>query len=367
MKTLPTPSGPATGTAVQARRAPRGVPGAWRPAVGPYAVLVPRRPLLGTVAVLVVLTAASGVHLAVGEIFVHPLDALRALAGEGTPRDILVVERLRLPRLQAGLAVGAALGAAGCLMQTLAQNRLATPDTVGLNDGAAAFAVASVTGISTSLLPGAAALTGAATAAALTLALSGGAGRGGYRFLVVGLGVGAVFGAITSLVLARSAADAANAAYGWTVGTLNGRDQEAVSLLAVALLLALPLGMVLGRRLLLLRLSDSVASGLGVRVKALRLAVIAVAVVLGGLAVAVAGPLGMIALAAPEAARRIAGPRAVPVLLSALTGALFTLLADLVGRTVLAPLEVPVGLVTAVVGGPYLIWLLLTTRTRRSL
>ncbi|MEV0693951.1 iron ABC transporter permease [Streptomyces sp. NPDC050388] len=367
MKTLPAPSGPATGTAAQARRAPRGVPGTWRLAAGPYAVLIPRKPLLGTVAVLVVLIAASGVHLAVGEIFVHPLDALRALAGEGTPRDILVVERLRLPRLQAGLAVGAALGAAGCLMQTLAQNRLATPDTVGLNDGATAFAVASVTGISTSLLPSAAALTGAATAAALTLALSGGAGRGGYRFLVVGLGVGAVFGAVTGLVLARSAADSANAAYGWTVGTLNGRDQEAVSLLAVALLLALPLAMVLGRRLLLLRLSDSVALGLGVRVKALRLAVIAVAVVLGGLAVAVAGPLGMIALAAPEAARRVAGPRSVPVLLSALAGALFTLLADLVGRTVLAPLEVPVGLVTAVVGGPYLIWLLLTTRTRRSL
>ncbi|MFE9940856.1 FecCD family ABC transporter permease [Streptomyces hirsutus] len=369
MTTHPAPPGPATATkpAAPARLPSLAVPGTWRVAVGPYAVLIPRKPLLGTAAALVVLIAASAVHLAVGEIFVHPLDALRALFGDGTPRDLLVVERLRLPRLQAGLAVGAALGAAGCLMQTLAQNRLATPDTVGLNDGAAAFAVASVTGLTTSFLPSGAALTGAATAAALTLALSGGAGRGGYRFLVVGLGVGAVFGAVTSLVLARSAADAANAAYGWTVGTLNSRDQDAVALLALALVVVLPLAMVLGRRLLLLRLSDSVASGLGVRIKGLRLAVIALAVVLGGLAVAVAGPLGMIALAAPEAARRIAGPRTVPVLLSALAGALFTLLADLLGRTVLAPLEIPVGLVTAVVGGPYLLWLLLTTRTRRSL
>ncbi|WP_206281560.1 iron chelate uptake ABC transporter family permease subunit, partial [Streptomyces prasinopilosus] len=172
-------------------RPPLTVPGTWRLAAGPYAVLIPRKPLLGTAAVLAVLTAASAVHLAVGEIFVHPLDALRALFGDGSPRDLLVVERPRLPRLQAGLAVGAALGAAGCLMQTLAQNRLATPDTVGLDDGAAAFAVASVTGLTTGLLPSGAALTGTATAAALTLAPSGGAGRGGYRFLVVGLGVGA--------------------------------------------------------------------------------------------------------------------------------------------------------------------------------
>lgn len=373
MTTHPAPPRPAveteTETAAPASRPSPSltVPGTWRLAVGPYAVLIPRTPVLGTAATLLVLIAASALHLSVGEITVHPLAALRALFGDGAPRDLLVIEHLRLPRLHAGLAVGAALGAAGCLMQTLAQNRLATPDTVGLNDGAAAFAVASVTGLTTSLLPSGAALTGAATAAVLTLVLSGGAGRGGYRFLVVGLGVGAVFGAVTSLILARSAADAANAAYGWTVGTLNGRDQGAVTLLSVTLLFVLPLAMVLGRRLLLLRLSDSVASALGVRVRGLRLAVIGLAVVLGGLAVAVAGPLGMIALAAPEAARRLAGPRSVPVLLSALTGALFTLLADLLGRTVLAPLEIPVGLVTAVVGGPYLLWLLLTTRTRRSL
>ncbi|MBO1413370.1 iron chelate uptake ABC transporter family permease subunit [Streptomyces sp. FH025] len=341
-------------------------PGTRLIALGGRSVLVPVRPLLGCAALLAVVVVVTAVCLAVGETRLNPVDALRAAFGSGTPRDVLLVEKLRLPRAEAGLAVGAALGVAGCLMQTLAQNRLATPDTVGFNNGATAFAVASVTGTATQLLPSAAALVGATTAAALAFALGGGAGRNGYRFLVVGLGIGAVFGAVTNLLLSRAAVDSANAAYAWTVGTLNGRDTDAVTYLQLGLLVCLPAGMLLGRRLSLLRFSDAVATGLGVRVRGLRVAVLLVAVVCSGLAVAVAGPLGMIALAAPEAARRIAGPRSVPVLTSAVAGAAFTLLADLIGRTALSPLEVPAGLVTAVVGGPYLLWLLLTTRPRRT-
>jgi iron-siderophore transport system permease protein len=127
----------------------------------------------------------------------------------------------------------------------------------------------------------------------------------------------------------------------------------------------LPVAMVLGRQLRLLRMADAVVTGLGQRVRRIRLLVIAAAVVATGMSVAVAGPLGLAALVAPEIARKAAGPRVVPVLGSALAGALVVLLADLLGRTVAAPLELPAGLVTAVVGGPYLLWLLLTTRTRR--
>ncbi|MGW7585461.1 FecCD family ABC transporter permease [Kitasatospora sp. NPDC054768] len=341
-------------------------PGTRLLALGGRSVLVPVRPLLGGAALLLVVVAVTAVCLAVGETNLDPVTALRAAFGDGTARDVLLVEKLRLPRAEAALAVGAALGVAGCLMQTLAQNRLATPDTVGFNDGATAFAVASVTGVATQLLPSAAALVGAATAASLAFALGGGAGRNGYRFLVVGLGIGAVFGAVTNLMLSRAAIDAANSAYAWTVGTLNSRDADAVGLLRLGLLVCLPAAVLLGRRLSLLRFSDAVATGLGVRVRGLRVGVLVVAVVCAGLAVAVAGPLGMIALAAPEAARRIAGPRCVPVLTSAAAGAAFTLLADLIGRTVLSPIEVPAGLVTAVVGGPYLLWLLLTTRPRRT-
>jgi iron complex transport system permease protein len=178
--------------------------------------------------------------------------------------------------------------------------------------------------------------------------------------------VGAVFGSVTNLMLARTDIDTANAALPWTVGSLNGASTSAVALLAVGLGVCLPAALLLGRWLSALRFPDAVATGWGVAPGRARAAVLVLAVVLAGLAVAVAGPLGMIALAAPEAARRLVGPGPVPVLASALAGAVFTVLADLVGRTAFAPLEIPAGLVTAVVGGPYLLWLLLTTRTRTT-
>jgi iron complex transport system permease protein len=328
-------------------------------------VLVERRACLAAtvLAVLVVTTVAVG--LATGTASLPLGRTLPAVLGIGEARDVLLVQQLRLPRIAAGLAVGAALGIAGVMLQTLARNRLATPDTVGLNDGATAFAVASVVAVSTTITPSAFALVGSATAAALAIGLAGGAGRRGYRFLVVGLGVGAALGAITQLMLARAAIDDANRAFPWTIGSLNSRSPTSVAVLAVGLAVALPVAVVLGRQLRLLRLADAVVIGLGSRVARVRLAVIGTAVVTAGLAVATAGPLGLVALLAPEIARKAAGARVVPVVGSALAGALVVLLADLLGRTVAAPLELPAGLVTAVVGGPYLLWLLLTTRTRR--
>jgi iron complex transport system permease protein len=148
------------------------------------------------------------------------------------------------------------------------------------------------------------------------------------------------------------------------VGSLNARPDAPVELLLGALAVCLPLALLTGRRLAVLRLSDRVAAGVGVRVRGVRLAALVLAVVLAGLAVAVGGPLGLVALVAPEAARAACGPRGVPVVGSALAGAALVALADALGRTVAAPVEVPVGLVTAVLGSPYLIWILLRTPRR---
>jgi iron complex transport system permease protein len=345
--------------------APVAPPGAWRLAMAGRSVLLDRRALLATTVLAALVVTAVAVSLAVGTASVPLARTLPAAFGIGEARDVLLVQRLRLPRVAAGLAVGAAMGVAGVLLQTLARNRLATPDTVGLNDGATAFAVASIVAVPTTLAPSAFALVGSATAAALALGLAGGAGNRGYRFLVVGLGVGAALSAITQLMLARAPIDDANAAFPWTIGSLNARAPEAVAVLAVALGVALPLAMLLGRQLRLLRLADAVVTGLGQRASRIRLAAIGAAVVVAGLAVATAGPLGLVALVAPEIARKAAGPRGVPVLGAALAGALVIVVADLLGRTLAAPIELPVGIVTAVVGGPYLLWLLLTTRTRR--
>jgi iron complex transport system permease protein len=348
-------------TATPGLRAPSG---SWLLQAGRYHVLVPLRACAGAAGLAVLVVVAVAISLASGTASVAPLRALAALAGSGDPADVLIVQQLRLPRLRAGLVVGAALGVSGVLLQTLARNRLATPGTVGVDDGATAFAVASVVGVSTSLLPSAMALVGAATAAALTLALAGGTGSSGYRFVVVGLGVGAVLGAITNLLLVRAPIDAANAAFPWAVGSLNTRPDAPVDLLLTALVVCLPLALLTGRRLAVLRLSDRVAAGVGVRVRAVRLAALALAVVLAGLAVAVGGPLGLVALVAPEAGRAVCGPRGVPVVGSALAGAALVALADTVGRTVAAPVEVPVGLVTALLGSPYLIWILLWSPRR---
>ncbi|MGX5210448.1 FecCD family ABC transporter permease [Streptomyces violaceus] len=351
-----------TATAAPSPEAPRGT---LLLRVGGASALLNLRAVAGIAVLAGALLLAVTAALAVGTVPMGPLRSLPALAGSGDPADALVVQRLRAPRLVAGLLVGAALGVSGCLMQTLTRNRLATPGTVGIDDGATAFAVASVVGASTALAPSAMALAGAATAAALTLGLASGAGTSGYRFVVVGLGVGAVLGAVTSLLLVRAPIDAANAAFPWAVGTLNARPTTPVALLGLGLAACLPLALLVGRRLTVLRLTDKVAAGLGVRVRAVRLAALALAVVCAGLAVAVGGPLGMVALLAPETARRFCGPHGVPVLGSALAGAALVLLADTAGRTVTAPVEVPAGLVTAVVGGPYLIWLLLSSRPRR--
>lgn len=332
--------------------------------LGRLSLLWHRRSLAVGLALLVLLGAAfvfclSGDGLGAGQ-------AIAALLGQGDTFQQLLVRELRLPRLCAGVLSGAALGAAGCLMQTLARNRLATPGMVGLDNGATAFAVASIVAVPTSLAPSALALTGAATAAALTFLLAAGAGARGYRFIVVGLGIGALFGALTNLMLARADIDAANAAYPWTVGSLNARPPLAVWLLAGGLALGLPAARLLTRPLTAMRFSDSVAIGLGVRLGAMRIATLALSVALTGLAVAVAGPVGLVALIAPEAARYLGGQHGVPVLNAALAGALLTLLADWLGRTLLAPIEIPVGIVMAVIGAPYLLWIILRQPSGRQ-
>lgn len=339
-------------------------PGHWLWRIGSCRLVVHRRGFLvglGLAATLSVLLVAL---LMAGTVGLTPLSALRAALGDGQPMHVLLVRELRLPRLLAGLLSGAALGTAGCLLQTLARNRLATPGVIGIDDGATAFAVASIVAVPTSLAPPMLALSGATTAAVLTFALAMGAGARGYRFIVVGLAIGVLFGALTNLMLARADIDAANAAYPWTVGSLNARPAQSVWLLGFGVLAGLPLAKLLGRLLTSMRFSDNVAIGLGIALQRMRLATLALTVWLTALAVAVVGPVGLIALVAPETARYLCRRQGVPVINAALAGALLMLIADWAGRTLLAPVEIPVGIIMAVIGGPYLIWILLRQPSR---
>ncbi|QFT84261.1 putative siderophore transport system permease protein YfhA [Halomonas sp. THAF12] len=348
--------------------APRRVappPGYWRLARGERHLLIERRALIVSLLLLGLLTGSSLAYLCLGQQVLSPAGAWAALKGEGDPLAGFLVRELRFPRLLAAWLTGAAFALAGCLMQTLARNRLATPGIIGIDNGATAFAVASVVGLGVSLAPSAMALVGAATAAAVTFGVASGGDTRGYRFIVAGIGIGAVFGAVTQLLLARVDIDTANQAYPWTVGTLNSRPGGAVAVLGIGLALGWPLAMALARPLSLMRFSDAVARGLGVGLRRRRAQILGLSVLLTALAVAVAGPVGMVGLIGPEIARSLSTSRGVPLTASALAGALVMVLADLTGRLLLAPIELPVGIVTAVVGGPWLLWILMRPTHRR--
>ncbi len=338
--------------------------GYWRWSGRGTSILIERRAVWVNTGLLLALLLAGIAYLCLGSLTLDPREVISALAGQGDMMTGFMVQELRLPRLVAACLTGGAFALAGILMQTLARNRLATPGIIGIDNGATAFAVASVVGMSVSLAPSAMALTGAVTAAVLTFGLAAGSGTQGYRFIVAGIGVGAVFGAITQLLLARVAIDTANAAYPWTVGSLNARSGGSVQLLGIGLMLGFVAALALARSLTILRFSEATANGLGVNAKARRVQILLLSVVLTALAVAVAGPVGMVGLIGPEIARALSTPRHVPVVAATLAGALVMVLADLAGRTLLAPIELPVGIVTAIIGGPWLLWILM--RPQRS-
>ncbi len=329
-------------------------------------LLVNKRALVVNLCLMLALGLAGTLSLAAGSVPLSATEVWLALLGKGDPLHELVVRELRLVRVLAGIGTGAAFAVAGCLMQTLARNRLATPGIIGIDNAATAFAVASVVGVGSALAPPAMSIVGAILATTLIFALAGGSGTQGYRFIVVGLGVGAIAGAVTQLVLSWVAIDTANAAFPWTIGSLNARSPDTLLLLAAGLTLGGIWAATLVRGLQALRVSESLPITLGFNSKRLRTQSLIVAVGLTGVAVAVAGPVGMVALLGPEIARLLCRHRGIPLLSSALAGALIMVLADLLGRLLLAPLEIPVGIITAVVGSPYLLWMLLNPNFRNQ-
>ncbi|WP_326701213.1 iron ABC transporter permease [Streptomyces sp. NBC_01754] len=306
-------------------------------------------PLLAVLIALAVMASSTGMSLA---------ETVSGLLGTGDAGTVMIVQDFRLPRIFVGLMVGAALGIAGCLTQTLAGNRLATPDLIGVNDGATAAVVAAAAGSTTGMVgdwwlgP-----IGAVAAAAIVVLCAGGAGGAGYRVLVTGIGVSTFIGAVSDLIMSRENDNTAGGVFLWAIGSLNGRDWSVGTPLALVLLALVPLSLAVGHRLQLLRFDDDMAASLGVDLRRLRAGALALAVALAGTAVGVGGPVAFVALAAPILAQRLAGPTRVPVVGSALTGAALIAGADALGR-VAAPVELPVGVVTSVLGGPFLLWVL---------
>jgi iron complex transport system permease protein len=342
--------------------------------VGGVSATYRRRQPAVPVLVLLVLVLAAAVSLGRGDFPIGVPDVLRALVGAGEDTQRFIVLELRAPRIVVAVLVGVALGVSGALIQTFARNPLASPDVLGVTGGAAIGAVAVIVlgGTTTAggLLGGlglpAAALAGALLMALLVFGLTWRAGIDGYRLVLVGIGLSAMAQAVVNYLLTRSAIQDAAVANVWITGSLNGRGWDQALPLALALLVLLPAALALSRVLGVLQFGDETARALGVRVPLAQAVTVVVAVALAAFAVSAAGPIQFVALVVPQIAVRLAGGSRPPLLTSGLLGALLVVASDLLARTVL-PASFPVGVITAVVGAPYLLWLLVRGRRRSTL
>ena len=333
------------------------------------------RVLVVTVAALAALLPVLVLAIAAGSSQLGLGDVVRTLMGAGTPSQELIVLELRLPRVLCGALVGAALGLAGALTQTFARNPLATPDILGVTSGAALGAVAAIVlaggsysvgaGALTLGLPAAAAI-GALGTAAVVYGLSWRSGVDSYRLILVGIGATAALTGVTSYLIARAQLTEASTAAQWLVGSLSGVSWASVWPVLVAVAVLTPIALTQSSTLSVSLLGDDVSTGLGVAVQRHRLVIVACAVLLTAAAVSAAGPIEFVAFVSPQIVRRLAGTARPPLLASAVVGALVVVGADTLSRTVL-PGEVPVGIVTAVIGAPYLIWLLTRRKDREML
>ena len=341
--------------------------------VGAFSATYRRRDLVVPVLVAVALVLVSAVSLGRGDYPISTIDVLRTLVGLGEQTDRFIVLELRAPRIVVAVLVGIALGISGALVQTFARNPLASPDVLGVTGGASIGAVAvlvvgggSLSGAVSSVgLPGAA-LAGGLLMAFLVFGLAWRKGIDGYRLVLVGIGLSAMAQAVIRYLLTRSDIQQAAAANVWITGSLNGRDWEQAVPLALSLVVLLPAALALGRTLRVLQFGDETATALGIRVPLAQAVTVVVAVALAAVAVAAAGPIQFVALVVPQIAVRLTGGSRPPVLTSGLLGALLLVVSDLLARTVL-PDSFPVGVVTSVLGAPYLLWLLVRGRRRSTL
>lgn len=336
------------------------VPRYFRLAVPPVSGLLRPRLITVCLGLTAVTFLAVCLSLSIGDFSIGLVDVVRAVAGTGDPGNVLVVRELRLPRVATGLLVGIAFALSGALFQTMTRNPLASPDVIGLTEGSGTAVVAAIMlgwdkGVGTQTLG----LLGGFVSALLVYALAWRRGTTGYRIILVGIGVSWMCTSATDYLIAQGGQFQAQAALGWLVGNLNGRGWDQTMPLALAMVVLVPVALVLGRQMRTLQLGDDVAAGLGTPVQFVRLGLVVAGVGLIAFGTAAAGPIAFVALMAPQIAQRLAGTAWPPPITSALTGGLAVVGSDLVARTLVPSMELPVGIVTGVLGAPVLLWLLI--------
>ncbi|SDE19183.1 iron complex transport system permease protein [Paenibacillus sp. UNCCL117] len=325
-----------------------------------------RKAAVTAAALLALILIVSMISAGAGEMFISPARVLRAVFGSGEAADVMVVQKLRLPRIVIALLVGAALAGSGALLQGMLRNPLASPDIIGVSGGASVAAVLFLTygtgALSIRWLP-AFALLGAAVVAAALYALAWKKGTAPVRFVLIGIGLSSLTSAATTMMIIFSPKNDAGTAYVWLTGSIYAANWENVLTLLPWALVLLPLAFLLSRHVNIGQLGDELATSAGSAVERSRLLLLLLGVGLAASAVSVGGGIGFVGLLAPHMARKLVGSsfaRLLPV--SALLGAAIVLLADLAGRTLFLPLDVPVGVFTSAIGAPFFIYLLYASR-----
>lgn len=346
--------------------------GAWvvvRPRRLPVSLRLDRRVPLAVLGLAAAALALIVANVAVGEYPVSPPDVVRTVLGQPTadPEHSFIVTTLRLPRALVAAAVGVALALSGTIMQGLTRNPLASPELTGVSAGAGLAAVTLIVALPAApvaALPFAA-LAGALAAALLVGSLAWTRHDSPLRLILVGIGLTAVASALTTLMLTFGDIEDVSRALVWLAGSVYARGWEDLRAILPWLALFIPAALLLAPQLDALNLGEEVARGLGSRVAIQRGALLLVAAALAAAAVTVAGTVGFVGLIAPHLARRLVGPSHNGLLpTAALAGATIVVAADLVGRTILAPVEIPCGVVTAAIGAPFFMVLLYRSSDR---
>ncbi|QMS88159.1 iron ABC transporter permease [Nostoc edaphicum CCNP1411] len=317
----------------------------------------------------VAIAVAMVMNVGRGEYPISPLDIVKTILGldTGNPDHQFVIQSLRLPRTLVAFMVGMALAISGTIFQGLTRNPLADPGIIGINAGASLAAVTVII-----LFPSApiytlplSAFAGALLMAILIYSLAWNNGSSPILLILMGVGLSAIASAITSLMITFGEINDVSNALVWLAGSVYGRTWEQVFSLLPWLIVFVPMALTLTRHLNALNLGDDVAKSLGSQVEWQRGLLVLVGVALAGAGVATAGNIGFIGLIAPHLGRQLVGGThegLIPT--SALLGGVIVVMADLLGRTLFAPIEFPCGVVTAAIGAPYFLYLLIRNRKK---
>ncbi|MFD9502560.1 FecCD family ABC transporter permease [Streptomyces sp. NPDC060035] len=327
-------------------------------------------PVCVTLLLMAATSLAFCLSVSIGDFPIGLSRVIATILGRGEQFDEFVIMDLRMPRALAGLVVGIALGVSGAITQSIARNPLASPDILGITGGASAVAVFLVT------VSGGAAATVVSSVGLSAAALAGGLGTGllvyflawrrgidGFRLILIGISVSAAMEAITTWLLVSADIRDVARAQTWLVGSLDNRSWGEVEVALWGTLVLMAVVACVAFQFKPMHLGDEVAAGLGVRYSMVRAVMLLCAVLLAAVAVSAAGPVPFVALVAPQVAMRLAKCPTPPMVASGMVGALLLIGADLVARTAL-PITLPVGVVTAAIGGPFLVYLLVRANLR---